>query len=494
MKKSKALYSLIGVFIGVGMILASSHSALASDYSFSYPVTPPTTVNSNPYTDYLLLGNSTSGFYAIFYNSTSKLDNGGGYSPVGTGAIVFGDFGGGQFLMNSWTSVSGGEDGTFININCSGSSSTIYVSCSTNSSNPHNFNASWIGVNSDIVASSRDIYMGSTLIFTATGNQPQITRFISVSPYQGSTTATTTNIGASVYANHNDFPNYGRVRAYFTQDGSFACQNSGAVYDAVVTCAPPYVPAQSFEIDFDAPVNQLISGNYSLSTSTTFFSGGKWTAEFDIQQVSAPWYYFGLFHTYNTIVATTTHFIVGYPSPIDVAIQGVQIASAALASTTAHGIGAILASTTASLTNACNPFASFNMGDCLTLIVWPGNQAISDDFTIIKQTPPWGYVFRFIDILNAPVSSTSLPMIDYTFATTSPMHVIGDIHFDPFGEIGASSELIGQMTSDRGDGATVWTILMPVVKIFVYLVLIFLIINDLTGIHSHNVKSDNKKE
>jgi hypothetical protein len=126
------------------------------------------------------------------------------------------------------------------------------------------------------------------------------------------------------------------------------------------------------------------------------------------------------------------------------------------------------------------------------LVVWPGQQAISDDFTIIQQTPPWGYIFRVVDILNATTTTTTLPTIDYTFASSSPMSVIGDIHFDPFGEIAQSGALINQMTSDRPDHATVWTIMMPIVNIFVYLVLFTMIVHDLTGIYSHD-KSKNDK-
>jgi len=342
------------------------------------------------------------------------------------------------------------------------------------------------------------IYNGTVVYSPPITDTYSETQFISIYPDNGTTTATTSSVGAKIYANGDDFTNYGRLHVTFTQDSAFACQNSGAIYDAVVTCAGENAPASPIEVNFEDVLDRLLVGIYDLSTTTTFGGGGKWTGIYEIQQVSSPWYFFGLFHTYNTILSTTTHITIGQLSPMDIARHDVYVASQDQASTTRHGIGAILASTTASWKDACNPFSglswdilsgnvihsTFSLSDCVTLSIYPGDSAISDDFIILKETPPWGYVFRVIDILNATTSSSTLPMINYSFASTSPMATLGDIHFDPFGQIAASGSLINEMKSDRSDGATVWTIMMPVVKIFVYFVLFMMIFHDLTGIHS----------
>lgn len=322
------------------------------------------------------------------------------------------------------------------------------------------------------------------------------THFITISPEYGTTTATTSSVGATLYANPQDFPNYGRLHAKFTQDSAFACQNSGAVYDAVYTCSGDNSPSSPIEIDFSTTtLTQIIAGTYNLYQNVTFGGGGKWTGVFTIDQVSDPWYFFGLFNSYNTILSTTTHFTVGQLSPMDIVREAVASSSVAFAQATHSGIGAILASTTASLINACNPFGGFSPGDCLTLTIWPGEQAVSDDFTIIKQTPPWGYVFRVIDLLNTPTSTTTLPSINYSFASTSPMAVMGNIHFDPFGSVAAAGTLINEMHSDQVGAPTIWTIMMPIVNIFVYLVLAFMVIHDLTGIHwGSDKKHDETKD
>lgn len=329
------------------------------------------------------------------------------------------------------------------------------------------------------------------------------THFISLLPTLGSTVATTTTVGAEVYANMTDFDSAtgGRIHVQFTQDSAFACQNSGAVYDAIATCAGPYAPASPINIDFStSTANRLISGNYNLSSEITFPGGGNWTGVFTIDQISKPWYFLGLFSSYNTLVSTTTHFTIGQASPMDLARQSIASSSEAFASSTRAGIGAILASTTASLVNACNPFnlgGGFSPGDCITLMIWPGDQALQDDLLIINHTPPWGYVFRVITLLNATTSSTTLPSISYTFASSSPMAVIGEIHFDPFGSLAGAGELINEFKSDRDDSATVWTIMMPIVNAFIYLVLAFMIIHDLTNIHwgeSSKSRHDNTRD
>jgi len=74
-------------------------------------------------------------------------------------------------------------------------------------------------------------------------------------------------------------------------------------------------------------------------------------------------------------------------------------------------IEAILASTTANLGTVCNPLSGFDIGDCLVGIIYPGNQAMSDNLVILKTIPPWGYAFRFYDILADP-GTTSLPVIN----------------------------------------------------------------------------------
>lgn len=498
--KNGLIYASIGLFAVGGLCVVSAQSVFAAS-DFTTVVLPYTDSNGHTY-DSFVEGCDTgpspcNASHVVFFNSATAVEYPSGVL-LGTGDVIAGHTGYGDI---AFFEPSGTDSYSTSNWDCSGNGN--YSSCNQTEYNGyHGVQLSYSGVLESHFVSSRNWYAygGSPLLYTTSyppiGGIPVLdtsTHFISETPPNASTTATTTSVGADVYANNADFPNYGRVLITFTHDGTFSCENSGAVYDAVNTCAAQGSFAQPFTISFDQITNRLLSGEYDLATTTTFPGGGNWTAVYQIQQVSSPWYFFGLSNSYNTLVSTTTHFTIGQLSAMDIARAGVQAASAAFQASTSAGIGAILASTTASLANACNPFGSFSLGDCLTLTVWPGDSAVADDFLIIKETPPWGYVFRVIDILNATTSSTTLPAIDYTFATSSPMVAIGDIHFDPFGEIAQAGTLVNTFTSDRGDGATVWTILMPVVNIFVYMVLFFMIIHDLTGIHGSKDASRSKR-
>lgn len=310
------------------------------------------------------------------------------------------------------------------------------------------------------------------------------TRFISLSPEFATTTATTTDIGANLYFNSSDLSgDYSRLHIHLWQDSAFACQNSGAVYDAVVTCAGENSPASSFDIDFDENIlDRIISGGYyDFSTSTTFVRGGIWNAEYILQNVSTPWYLFGLVKTYSDIISSSSQFIVGQKSPMDIVREDIDIASNERNEGFQSRVGDILASTTASLSLSCTPLTStFDMGDCLTLIFYPGKGAIEDDLLILRSTAPWGYGFRLYDIFkNTPIASTSLPVISYDFATSSQLSDWGNLTFDPFGTILESGELINDFHSDRGEEKNVWEIMMPLVDLFIYFVLFIFIIRDL---------------
>jgi len=249
-------------------------------------------------------------------------------------------------------------------------------------------------------------FNGSSFVASTT-----VTRYISLSPH--GLVSTTTLIGYDFYQNSSDpdfIPN-SHIEATFTQDSAFACANSGAVYDAVVTCAGSNAPVPSFTVDF-SPLT-LINGDNASSSLYTFPGGGAWTARYVVKQPQ----FFGLYFTDG--LASTTHFIIGTSSPMDQVIQNVAIATAAQASSTNGGIGRILASTTASLANVCNPLYGLSLGDCLTLLFWPGSQAISDDFLILTNIPPFGYAFRVYNILTASTTST-LTVIDATIPAILP--------------------------------------------------------------------------
>lgn len=328
------------------------------------------------------------------------------------------------------------------------------------------------------------------------------THFIELYPTPLATTSTTTTTGARIYVNSNDIQNYGRLKITFTQDSAFACGNSGALFDAIYTCSGQYIPRDPITVTFDGILERLLTGGYTLSTTTTFSGGGRWNAYYEIQEVSQPWYLFGLHTFYSTIVSTTTYIIIGTSSPMDITIADLREKDLTRITNERTALGS-LASTTARLKEVCSPIATstsfigieynadFDITGCVFLFVY-SEESMSDNLLLLERMPPWGYVFRIYDIFTATSSTTTLPTISYTFSSTSPLAEVGEIHFDPFGIMLESGELINEMKSDRDEPQTVWQILMPIVNVFVWLVFAFMVVHDLTGIHSHDEVRGNK--
>lgn len=262
--------------------------------------------------------------------------------------------------------------------------------------------------------------VGTTL--TSNIVNSNITRFISVSPV--GTVSTTTNVGANLYITAQDGSENTFLNLHFSQDSYLPCSQSGVLLQSIgggceQSGSPP------FDLYFGSTGNKLLVGNYNLSTSTTFAGGGKWTGTYSIKKDTTPWWYLGLARSYETILSTTTHFVIGTKTPMDIFKEQIDEAQKDQNRNNRETIGSILASTTARFIDACNfPAAiakaisfgyaqsSFNIGDCLTLAFYPGNAALNDDFYILKEMPPWGYGFRIYDLLNATSSTSSLPIID----------------------------------------------------------------------------------
>lgn len=148
--------------------------------------------------------------------------------------------------------------------------------------------------------------------------------------------------------------------------------------------------------------------------------------------------------------------------------------------------------------STCNPFSGFDIATCLYNLIVPNNVAYPIAFNEAKEElgrrVPWGYVTRVLEILTSSTTASTMPTIDYSFASSSPMSAVGNIHFEPFTLIAQSGTLINEMKSDRSDSKTVWEIFMPFINMFIYIVLLFMIIHDLTGIHSSRIENDKQKE
>mgnify|MGYP003377685948 CR=1 FL=1 len=145
--------------------------------------------------------------------------------------------------------------------------------------------------------------------------------------------------------------------------------------------------------------------------------------------------------------------------------------------------------------SVCNLLSGFSATDCLSNLIMPNDIAFSSEFEKAKSSymrrAPWGYVTRFLEIMASTTATTSLPVISYTFGSSTPFFgSVGTISFDPFSSLASAGNIVNTAVSDQSVQKTVWQIFDPVVNLIVYLTLLVLIIIRLTGIELHSNDPD----
>jgi len=131
----------------------------------------------------------------------------------------------------------------------------------------------------------------------------------------------------------------------------------------------------------------------------------------------------------------------------------------------------------------CNPLSGFDAVTCLKNLIIPSEYTIGVQLgslkTLAATVPPFGYLTRIISII-ATSSTTGVPTLSYTFQNDSPL--AGDtLTFNVSSYMTQAATLSNSMTSNT-DHKNVWEIMGPIVNTFLYLILVFAILHDLTGI------------
>lgn len=135
--------------------------------------------------------------------------------------------------------------------------------------------------------------------------------------------------------------------------------------------------------------------------------------------------------------------------------------------------------------NIMNPF-TFQMSDCLSYLFYPSRVQVEKNIVDLRdnflEVWPLGYVTRFVDIVTETATS-SLPSISYTSASNS---MFGEMtfEFDPFGALQDPNSPMN-FTSDQDDPQTIWEIMQYPTYVVVYLMLLFMIVHDITGVAKH---------
>lgn len=290
------------------------------------------------------------------------------------------------------------------------------------------------------------------------------TRIIDTIPLNDAVIATSspTTIGATIYILNSDYVDGMYLQMGF-DNNTLSNGIGGSALDAWNT---------AFE-DIEIPITS--SGYSTISTTTTFTNTGLTYGSYKvIVPNSTP--IVGFLFSDQTLALKTNQFTVVQKTALDLA----------MGSTTTALISALTTGTTTlNYLQACDFNLHFSLAECLMGLVIPSNQVMQSNFVQIRDgflsSFPLGYVTRFVTILSGTATS-SLPTISYTGSSTNPvLGAIGNIHFDPFGSLNDSANILHSAVSDTS-GENVWEIMEIAVKIVIYLALTFMIIHDLTGL------------
>jgi len=298
------------------------------------------------------------------------------------------------------------------------------------------------------------------------------THVISVTPANGTTTATTTTLGQDVYVSQSDLSSTTAVTTTYSNAG---CSSfSGAVIDAVSN-----TPGQGCSFSLTWGVGS--SGETSSSTSVTFVYGGTWQYTSTISDTVGTWCVFGycMSSDRTDLSQVSGSFIVGQPNALDV-IQG-YIASSS------GGLAAV-ASSSAAVSSLCNPLSgSFSIGSCVYVLIIPDASStkalingVSGKFLTYV---PLGYVTRFIAIF---ASGTTTPLPNFVYTPPAVLgYSEGQIVLNPW-NLFSTSSFIGSLTSSSSTGSrTLRSIAEPYWTFLWTLVLALAIIGRITGVYPH---------
>jgi hypothetical protein len=295
-----------------------------------------------------------------------------------------------------------------------------------------------------------------------------------VVPAVGTTTATSTSIGATVYVNPSDY------KDGMTLNMEFYSPTQAAVGDFVIQAVDQNVPgADSKTISIP-----LASGLNTLSTTTEFMAVGHWLGTYSVDSptfLSQLWLIGSLFSP-SVLAQAKTDFIVVISTGLDNAISkgGAAITTYLTTGTTTNSSGQNID------VLDCNPGIGFSLTACLVSIVIPDATSTSAFITGFQgtflQRVPFGYVTRFVTILNTTATS-SLPGL----VVTLPPHFPGageTFNLTPWNELMSSTTMFSTATSSSGDGKTFRQIVEPGWDILVLSIFTFFIVHRLLGIDS----------
>lgn len=467
--KKLFLYSFIGLFVGGGVIITSTKKAEASVVYSLLTENTTTSVTSCTYisegsfvgdgstlttsSQITFKGSKTDGLDVQFYISTnSSMPDG-----ITNGDAVL-------YFPTSAGYASGYWNDTTVLVN----STTYYILVfSCNGSTPVLTGDNSGGMGFEITG---EINTGDTSLSNTN------TRIVSFTPVDGfvattSNATTTVDFNLHAYVNENDIGNFLTVKINYRNIDQNSLLNAPCTsLDIAGTCS-----SYTFTL-FSGTATT--SGDFYFA-STSVLARGNYRVEASIDTATQ---LLGLNLGFFTFLGAQSQvqnhqFIVGSSTFIGNISQN-------LFTEVDSFFGSLPATSTEALAGTCNPLGGvFDIRQCMAFLFIPDANHLKTSMENLRigvfQKMPFGYLTRVIDLL-ATSSTTTLPVLSYTFQSDSPLS--GDtLSFDTGAYMQQASALSAQMVSNT-DGQTVWEIFALPVKLFIYLVLVFAMMKDITGL------------
>ena len=300
----------------------------------------------------------------------------------------------------------------------------------------------------------------------------------SVTPANGDTVASSTGVSLETTGWESELNASIHWNLYSSAQSLHNCTDVACAFDSSNTGYNYTEPVGSVGVLFD------------ISTTTQVLPAGlyKMTTE-----IIVPKTYFGLDGIFgynfgnNTLVSTTTSFVIGTTTSTDRLIQAVGAGSVSSA------VAAINATSTDAYLTSCD-LLTFNLDNCLFALFYPEqgtfSAMVSQETNEFITRAPWGYATRMISILTDTASSTAtstLPTFTAAFASDSPMYG-HDLTFNMQDMVTGGSNLVSNIP-DPISGLTLRQIIEPWIQLFIALSAIIIIFHDIMGMGNHSIRS-----
>ena len=332
-----------------------------------------------------------------------------------------------------------------------------------------NFSSNFVKVG---IASTSSTYLYFFVVDSAGTSTPPIdnsTRIIELQPPNATTTASTSvTLSYKVYIGPNDV---GADIDYNTSE-----INTPASLFGWIGSFFSGTSTQPYSLAFK--VTATTTGEYDYSTTTTLQNTGQYLSTLTLNRC---W----------SILCLTINDANG--NQITEAHRFVVLQNSDFGSSTAgtldylnNALSISSASTTAStsLAYACSAL-TFDWSKCTLFLFVPDTTQLDKVLETLKSgilsRAPFGYLTRIMSLI-ATSSTTTLPVLSYTFQADSPL-ASTTISYDVSSLMTQSAALSNEMKSNiAGNQKTVWQIFETPVKIFIYLVLLLAMLRDVTGL------------